>query len=468
MSVDPNTKSRTLELFTGLRDQEISTRDQFTEDTKQSLRNLENALEEARDEDLHQLSAEISKKVAEIQTRRVESDNTYSNLLFFPFNKIRGRIKKELKRRRNHPTSTLSTPKVRKKLAEDLERGEKFEFPNSYRDFIELAGQNGYIIGCPDRLFEDDSVLFYSNELALEEVLNADSVTLVTGHCLIGFDPNRPKRKQLEEIIAGGIALHDLLIYENIRRIAPQLDEKVRISDTLVNLDSHYYVEKLKQDPGLCEMDLEGTVRDLAGSHVASIQKVMPSAKILDTSNPDVYSDLENTLEWNLLEFILDQVGTYMGHDLRQEPAYAKSLAITAASYVKPVIDTERPVIILESALSAETPTQIAARFLSHIGFPNHLLFVGLCPLMDTKCSNGSMYYGDPSKRKIFVRDDEATVQRKIESSRTSPHAPEYCFYTNFQVASGARMETPCNYTFCKQHLRELASSISTTLSTYQ
>lgn len=463
-----------IKVFDRIKNVETPEKKDVTDEVNKDVCNMEKNIEVAPTEELTEAMNLLNEKIDEIQKKRKATG--YSNYMHFHFMRIKAKINNELKQREvGIIFKKLHNDGIVNYLINDDSRNKSSEFPDTINEFINLVSPNIVIKDIPEILKGEKNfpILFYTSPEAMEKIKQIGKVHIVTGHCIIGFEPNQDKDEQITECLKKGIGLHDLLVYINLKDIIGTLEEKVTIDGFTINMDSYYYAIKLsemikKECKKYKVEDTKKILEDLVESHTKTIKKIFPNVNVRSSASTDYLAELMEIVNGGLLDYIVNEVKQYMGHDLTVEKDMAKALAVTSATYILPIIKNRIPTIAIESALNTENPTGICYTYLKKIGMSDMFSFIGLFPLANTRVSHASMYYGNSTSGKIFVGDSEEEVKIKIENGRRDHESPPYCFVVNYNLSCGKEVPKECNYKLCGLHTKQVINDINELLKKYK
>lgn len=463
-----------IKIFNRVRNAEVPEKKDMGPELLKEVTNMEKNIEVAPSEELTEAVDLFTERIGEIQKKRAETG--YSNFMHFQLLRIKSKMENELNRRKaGIEFKKLYENEIIDHLVKDESENENSNFPDTINQFMNLASPDILVRGTPYILKGEKKfpILFYTNPSAMEKIKQAKKVHVVTGHCIIGFEPNQDKDEQITEGLKKGLGLHDLLIYINLKDMLGTLEEKVSIDGVTVNLDVFYYKTKLSEMISKeCKIykveDTQKILEDLVESHTKTIKKVLPHANVRSSASQDYLTELMEIVNGGLLDYIVNEIKQYMGHDLAVEKEMAKALAVTSATYLLPIIKRGIPTIAIESALNTENPAGICYTYLKKIGMEDMLSFIGLFPLASTKVNHASMYYGNSTNGKIYVGDSEEEVKQKMEISRRDHANPPYCFIVNYDLSTGKELPKECNFRLCGLHTKSLAQDIYETIKKYK
>jgi len=457
--------------FNEIKNFEAPKKEDLTREILNKFSLIEKKIKIISKKELFILNALILNKVNEIQIKRKERD--YSNYLFFSYDKLKNKISKELKqRKRKKIPNLLKKEEILKKIIFDSSKNNHCNFPDTINEYLKLAGEEKIIMGAP-KLFNEGRfpIIYYSNEKALKNIQKLKKTKIVSGHCLIGLDPNQNKLDQINAALSNGLPLHDLIIYDNLKKISKFLEKKIKIEGIIINLDTYYYKIKLLEilrDYPLESKNTNGIIEHLAEDHKKTIKKIFPKATLVKSDSKEDLKKLMEIVNGGLLDFIIKNIKEYMGHDLKKNKEMARALAVTSATYISPIIEDNLPILVIESALNTENPAKICQKYLKKIGKGDMLTFLSLFPLPDTKTSHGCMYYGNSNTSKIFLRNTKEEIKDKLENCNTDFKNPKNCFIINYHLSRGKQIPKECNNEFCKIHVLKLKEDIFNFLDKYK
>lgn len=382
-----------------------------------------------------------------------------SNYLFFGFLKLKKKLLGlPFVSTRQEPIRILDSVELLDRIVTDRFRLNRTNFPDSPACFIEIGRQSDYFHqGLPQNspIEGMDPVIFTLNPGIFTQIETHQTLNLVTGHCIQGFEPHEDKTIALATAIKEGLSLDNISTYVHVKTLARQLDSRYKIGNMFVFLDSIYYYQRVAEHigPGVSDSEVRLSVDRLVQNHTKTISEILPNSRIIANgilANRDL---LDTVVFSGLLEFIRNEVRYFMGHDLRIESERAYAVALTAASYLYSPLILEKPTLAVESALNVENPVKIVFKYLDKIGKTHLFGFLGLLPVPDLKMSHGSMHYGSATHGKVFLGDSEDTVWEKVSNMSRNWEQPHRCFYVHYFLARQNRL--PCNFchlAMCPNH----------------
>ena len=369
--------------FDEIKNFEAPKKEDLTKEILNKFSLIEEKIQIISKKELSILNTLILNRIKEIQLKRKKGD--YSNYLFFSYNKLKNKILKELERKKKRKIPRpLKKGGILKKIIFDASKNNHCNFADTINEYLKLAGKERMIIGIP-RLFEEQKfpIIYYSNEKALKNIQKLKKTKIISGHCLIGLDPNQNKSEQINAALSKGLPLHDLIIYDNLKKISKFLENKIKIEKIIINFDTYSYKIKLLEILKNCPLEFKNInkiIENLAKDHKKTIKKIFPNAAFVKSDSKKHLKKLMKIVNSGLLNFIINDIQEYMGHDLRKNKEMAIALAVTSATYILPIIEDNLPILAIESALNTENPAKICQKYLKKIGKENMLVFLSLFP----------------------------------------------------------------------------------------
>jgi hypothetical protein len=395
-----------------------------------------------------------------------------SNFLFFKFLKLKKALSRfETKEPPSKRPEELEKQRLWTKIASDNFRVGKTEFPDSLHQFIAIGQESKYFravhhgnCNLPDSI----PAVFVLNEDGLHRsMFGQQSANVISGHCIIGFEPHEDKLVTFLSAINRGLLLHDLFVYHHVRTFANHLGNRLR--QIIISLDTIYYYHKVYQalQGALPRNEVETLVNSIAIAQATVIQQILPDGLILFEHEDDHRETLERIVNTGLKEFIVEEIKEYMGYDLRIHSEKAHALAYVAATYLYSPLILKQPAVAIESALNIEIPAKVVLPYLECRNMQHLFSFVALFPLQDTIMSHGVMYYGDARWGKIYSADSHEKIRGSIlQMSRNLTH-PHRCWFVNYFLARNYTIpDDKCHHTFCRLHQNKIIEDLLSSLPT--
>ena len=410
--------------------------------------------------DAYRLTCEILEEIA------VARKQGGSNFLFFKFLKLKKALSKSFEEGASTLASTtLDKEELYASIVNDHFRAGKSQLPDSLFEFMEIARKSEYFETYNHECSEIPAsvpVVFVLNGGAIRAAIaEHQSVNIISGHCIVGFEPNEDKLASFLGVGSRGLLLQDVLVYRHLGTLAKRLGGQV--DQILISLDTVYYHHKVHE--ALADSLSRGEVGDLlidaAVAQGRVVRRILPESVVRYEHESAYREKLNIILAKGLHEFVVEEVQDYMGCDLSRHPEKARGLAYVAATYLYYPMILQQPAIAVESALNAEIPARIVLPYLKSQDSGHLFAFVGLFPLPDVRMSHGAMYYGDSIRGKVYSEDPLESIESLIAQMSRNWLVPHRCWFVQYSLARhNAITRDTCHPAVCRSHQAELTEDL--------